>query len=533
MGALFYYNYDFGTSLIMETNHNNILSFFFNGDKLIRKSTDPRPLVKEDQHNKKHAAQEALIAAMSEYLSIKPDAHLLELAYALKNNYVVPPLCPVCRSLTKFNRNGWSAHCSISCSLKNEQVVLAKRETSLQKWGVIHQFSRADSMAKKAAFHATQNITRDKMEARHARKIRQEQLREERINAREVFLQERKAAKSAKYVAAGFVNVIYGKKDRVVSVTCAKCESIFTNPRVPQCFICHAPARESTQWRFMQQFPEHIRDLRIPNGDKKFKLDATWPDKNLAFEFNGLYWHSSAPMPGGKASIDKFYHQTKMLAAKDAGIRLIMIWEDRAEDENYCRHLHSFFTPQRKIFARKCRVISLTSAESSAFLKQHHRDGAVKSASIHIGLEYNGELVSVATFGKNRFRGEGVELYRLASAIGTNVVGGISKLISNFRRAYPQQKLTTYSDAEWGWGEGYLKAGGTLVGLTKPGYFYYDQKNGGRVHRLKLSRGNFQKFTGLEWDPSLNETENAARARCYQIWNCGNWKFEWEPLQTA
>lgn len=532
MGALFYYN-DNLMYFIMENTNNTILSFFFNGDKLIRKSTDPRPLVKEDQHNKKQAAQAALISVMSEYLSIKPDTNLLELAYALKNNYVVPPVCPICSAQLKFNRNGWNMHCSISCSLKNEQVILAKREASLQKWGVIHQFSRPDSIAKKASFHASQNITRDKMEARHERKMRQIQLREERIREREVFLQERKAAKSAKYVAAGFVNVIYGKKDRVVSVTCAKCESIFTNPRVPQCFICHAPARESTQWRFMQQFPEHIRDLRIPNGDKKFKLDATWPDKNLAFEFNGLYWHSSAPMPGGKASIDKFYHQTKMLAAKDVGIRLIMIWEDRAEDENYCRHLHSFFTPQRKIFARKCRVISLTSAESSAFLKQHHRDGAVKSASIHIGLEYNGELVSVATFGKNRFRGEGVELYRLASAIGTNVVGGISKLISNFRRTHPQQKLTTYSDAEWGWGEGYLKAGGTLVGLTKPGYFYYDQKNGGRVHRLKLSRGNFQKFTGLEWDPSLNETENAARARCYQIWNCGNWKFEWEPLQTA
>ena len=132
----------------------------------------------------------------------------------------------------------------------------------------------------------------------------------------------------------------------------------------------------------------------------------------------------------------------------------------------------------------------------------------------------------IATFGRNRFKGEGFELYRLATKTGVIVRGGVSKLISAFRKNQPG-KLTTYADASWGWGEGYIKAGGTLVGLSKPGYFYFNQKDGNRIHRLALSKGNFEKTTGLAWDPNLKEAENAARAKCWQVWDCGNWKFEW------
>ena len=53
---------------------------------------------------------------------------------------------------------------------------------------------------------------------------------------------------------------------------------------------------------------------------KPLELDIWIPELNLAFEFNGTYWHS-------KDKIDRFYHQRKSMLAKEKGIRLIHLYE--------------------------------------------------------------------------------------------------------------------------------------------------------------------------------------------------------------
>lgn len=58
------------------------------------------------------------------------------------------------------------------------------------------------------------------------------------------------------------------------------------------------------------------RDIISP-----LELDFFLPEKNLAIEFNGTYWHS---MEGGTA---KGYHLKKSLMCRELGIRLIHIYE--------------------------------------------------------------------------------------------------------------------------------------------------------------------------------------------------------------
>ena len=53
-----------------------------------------------------------------------------------------------------------------------------------------------------------------------------------------------------------------------------------------------------------------------------YELDAYIPSKNLAFEFNGIYWHSL------KAGKDPNYHRDKTEACEKLGITLIHIFED-------------------------------------------------------------------------------------------------------------------------------------------------------------------------------------------------------------
>lgn len=59
-----------------------------------------------------------------------------------------------------------------------------------------------------------------------------------------------------------------------------------------------------------------ISDRKILNG---LELDIYLPGLRLAFEFNGLYWHSN---------IDKNYHKRKTELCEEKYIQLIHIWED-------------------------------------------------------------------------------------------------------------------------------------------------------------------------------------------------------------
>ena len=89
--------------------------------------------------------------------------------------------------------------------------------------------------------------------------------------------------------------------------------------------------------------------------DSKKQLDIYIPSKNLAIEFNGIYWHSTERKP-------KNYHIEKTLKCKEKGIRLIHIFEnDWRNNEEICKSIISSALGIYKetIYARKCEVKKL------------------------------------------------------------------------------------------------------------------------------------------------------------------------------
>lgn len=68
---------------------------------------------------------------------------------------------------------------------------------------------------------------------------------------------------------------------------------------------------------FCKQFyPNLIRNDR--SIISPFELDIVIPERKLAIEFNGTYWHSMKP---------KGYHKMKVKLCADKGFKLIHIWE--------------------------------------------------------------------------------------------------------------------------------------------------------------------------------------------------------------
>lgn len=503
-----------------------ILSYFFKNGKLIRLTTDPSPLAHLDKRAIKFYYQMTLCNNMREYLMVKPEATLTELAYAYHDKLLAPPECKTCGKMTKFGRGEWNKFCNAKCQLLNDEFKAIRTIKALEKWGVKHQFLKENVI--KAKREKSQTGLREKQHMRQEKRIKRAETKVAKIQLLEDQRNNVRAQKRS--LMPEFSNFEFGKSGKILKAM-HSCGEIIISPRLPaMCYKCHAPAKESAQWHFTRLVnKDFIRNKRICNG--KFQLDAYWPEEHIALEYNGLYWHSSAPKPGSGRTLDKFYHQEKMLAAKAEGIRLITIWEDEARSSTFKEHIGSLFT-KNKIYARQCIYAPITSQESQNFLKINHRDSYARGASYHVGLFFNKKLVMVATIGRNRFGKGGLELYRLASEINTQIVGGVSKIIKNFM-VDKNNDLITYSTATWGWGSAYEKSGFKLEQLTAPGYFYFNQKSGTRLHRLALSKSNFEKTTGEPWDAALSEEDNAARVKCWRVWDCGNWKFKWNKPEDG
>ena len=166
--------------------------------------------------------------------------------------------------------------------------------------------------------------------------------------------------------------------------------------------------------------------------------------------------------------------------------------------------------------ARKCQIRKLTNDEYREFVDINHIQGYVP-AKYRAGLFYNGELVQICSFGTSRFKKNEIELIRHCSKLNTQIIGGLSKLLS----FYKFNNLVTYVDLRYGNGNGYKDW--ELIEQTKPNYWY--MKNGILESRMKYQKHKLKNL--LEnFDPNKSEWENMVNNGYFRIWDCGNLKLK-------
>jgi Zn finger protein HypA/HybF involved in hydrogenase expression len=210
------------------------------------------------------------------------------------------------------------------------------------------------------------------------------------------------------------------------------------------------------------------------------ELDIYIPESKVAIEYNGLWFHREELI--GNKTREKWEACTKQ------GVKLIQIFEDEWASSRKAveDRLRAILGKTPTVHARKTTVVRPTPTQTKAFLQSKHTQGAGGVLSRAYGLELNGELVAVATFGKGRFKNAGWELLRYASE--GRVVGGISKLVAAFRKDHPAGQIISYADLRWGDGEAYRAAGFSLVCITEPDYWWADIGQNVRHPRYSLQR---------------------------------------------
>ena len=253
-----------------------------------------------------------------------------------------------------------------------------------------------------------------------------------------------------------------------------------------------------------------------------YELDVYLPDRKIAFEFDGVFWHNEFNKP-------KDYHLTKTEKCAEKGIRLIHIFEDEWNDrreiwksmiQNILGHT------EKRIYARVCKICEVDARECNEFLEKNHLQGKCGS-SIKIGLRFEDKLVSVMTFGKSRhFIGNGKtewELLRYCSSIGVNVVGGASKLFKSFIADHHPNEIVSYADRRWSTGHIYDVLGFEFSHFSKPNYFYVIKDK--RINRFNLRKSVLKEKYGCPDDTS--EREFCKQMGWARIYDCGTIVFKW------
>ena len=317
---------------------------------------------------------------------------------------------------------------------------------------------------------------------------------------------------------------VHGREDVPVETFKWRCRRLGT-----PCSRCLRPYNKSVGVAHSEiaKFIEELGERVITNDRTTIhplELDVLVPDRKLAIEYHGLFWHSSDQLEPTEA---RGAHLRKLNLANAAGIELLQFFED---EWIYQRELVKSMLRvklgkvEQKIFARRCTVDrEVPAAEACRFLDENHLQGYCQS-TVRIGLREGSKLVMLITVGADRFsKSAQLELLRVCSLRDTIVVGGFRRLLRVLAEDRAGSKLITYADRRYSTGRLYQNSGFTLASTSGPGYFWTDKDQ--RFSRQKFQKHKLSKLLA-QYDPTKSEAENMFNHGYRRIWDCGQLRYE-------
>lgn len=288
-----------------------------------------------------------------------------------------------------------------------------------------------------------------------------------------------------------------------------------------RCYKCRT--KTSKEELELKKYIESL-GVVVEGSDKSIlggkELDIYVPDKKIAFEFNGVFFHS-------EKFVDNNYHYDKWKKCSDSGIQLITIWQDswrnrRKIVEKMIAHKLGL-SAETKLYARKCEVRLINHEDACNFLEDNHIQGS-SSGAIRVGLFYGSDLVSVTVF---KVTAHTLRLERYATSC--TVVGGFTKIIKFVDKNYEFDKMITFASLDISDGSLYENTGWTKEKILPPDYFYYFK--GSRIHKFNFRKSRFKSDSDLIYEDGLTERELAHLNNLYRIYDCGKIRFTRERYQ--
>lgn len=292
---------------------------------------------------------------------------------------------------------------------------------------------------------------------------------------------------------------------------------------------------ERNKWRFKSGIENEVKSFieslgfQVEQGNRTLiaplEIDLYIREKNLAIEVDGMYWHSISTVEDNtKKNIE--YHKYKTDACEKIGISLLHITDyewTNSKDIWKSMIRQKLGLVETKIFARKCVVQHIDKNVGKKFVDENHLQGHVNGGS-YVGLMYDGELISVMQIGASRFnKNYDYEILRFCSKKNHSVIGGFSRLLSNFGIS---GKVVSYANRRWSAGNLYKQTGFECESVSSPNYWYWksDTEKGNRTKFQKHKLKSILKF----FDETKTEFENMIANGYKKFCDCGNLSFSIE-----
>lgn len=309
-------------------------------------------------------------------------------------------------------------------------------------------------------------------------------------------------------------------------------DASLANGNVPLCRRCNPPSRSAETYEGeLFHAVDALCDGGAVRNDRSVlggrELDVWIPEAGVAFEMNGLYWHSETA--GGKG---RGYHLDKTRECEAHGIHLVHVWgcdwrERRSVVESRAAHLLG--GTSASVGARECEVVEVAPADKNAFMRASHLQGECRS-QVKMGLALGGRLVAAMTFSESRVavsqRGAW-EVVRFCTRPGLRVAGAAGRLLSHFVRRVRPERVVSFADRAWTSrlrSPLYDTLGFELTGETPPCYWYTrDYKT--RLHRFGFRKSELGRRLD-DFDPGRSEWENMRANGWDRVWDCGSLRYE-------
>ena len=300
--------------------------------------------------------------------------------------------------------------------------------------------------------------------------------------------------------------------ETMIQCRCQKCGNAFVrswlslkncadNNRSVFCDNClhHTSSLENEMCAFIDSLNvtyERRKHLFVGDKSSWFEVDVFIPEKNVAIEMNGSYWHATLGR-NQIATKAKDYHMNKFILCKEMGIRLISVFDYDwfTKQDKVKRTIRDALVERKRIYARQCTIRQATNKECAVFFAGNHFDGHASNASFFVVLEHDGSIVAAMSFGhprgvsiddksetnetnETKEKGKSIEMYRYATKEGITVVGGVSRCLSFALKQITHNggeyaSIVTYSDNNLFTGDVYERLGFEQQRMTEE-YFWSD-----------------------------------------------------------
>lgn len=317
------------------------------------------------------------------------------------------------------------------------------------------------------------------------------------------------------------------KDENIIYLRCKKCLTIFEIPRarVNRRYNSNnynfCPFCGSTERKYRSDLEQEVCDelytfynyailTNIKYMFNGLECDIVLPDVKIGIEVNGVYWHTEEYK-------DDNIHYTKKQTVENHGYQLIQIWDDDWIIADKRRIIISRIKNKlglsKKIFARKCSVKNINKLTAKEFFIENHLNGYVESI-YNIGLFYNDELVEAMCIDNSN----GIlVLNRFCTKQNMNVVGGLSKMISFFKKNHKDETMITYADCDWTNTKDscYEKVGFRVKNPHIQYYWWANHNKRHTIKELKEKKSNTIKFNELNNTSEIETMTKYGYKRCF------------------